>query len=300
MKTYGYAILEACKATKDVVILISPYVSVFALEKIICALPSDIHIDFISRFLPDDVRSGVCDLAALDLLRERGHCKIYLNPVLHAKIYILDTVAFLGSANLTGMGLGLFGKGNIEIMTKTSADDPDIKDIHHFLLSTSIELSDSYYAELRKIPVNRIGKAPFEQGSDDRIWIPTSKKPFLLWDVYSGTPPPSMLSSSRKASERDLLNMDLPPQLPDKDFFYSAVKSIFANSLFFFHIQEKIANLGLSDKDAVDWIASLSTTEIDSPEDSWQAAKEWIRAFFSNDYRIEAESEVLKKGRTIF
>ena len=297
MNTYGSTILEACKETKNKAILISPYVNIFALEKIIRALPNGIHIDFISRYLPNDVHSGVCDLAALDLLRDRGRCKIYLNPMLHAKIYIFDNVAFSGSANLTGKGMGFSAKSNIEIMTKTSADDPDIKSAHHFLRSTSVELSDNYYKELRKIPVD---KAQPEQDTDGRIWVPTSKKPLLLWDVYAGTPPQSILSSSLKASERDLQFMSLPPQIPDKDVFYSAVKSIFASSLLFRFIQEKIANSGLSDKDAIEWIASLSTTEIDSPEDSWAAVKEWIRAFFSDNYLIEAESEVLKKGRAIF
>lgn len=300
MNTYGSTILETCKGTKNTVILISPYVNAFALEKIICALPNGIHIDLISRYLPSDVRSGVCDLAALDLLRNRGKCKIYLNPMLHAKIYIFDNVAFSGSANLTGKGLGFSAKNNIEIMTKTSVDDPDIKSAHHFLRSTSVELSDNYYTELRKIPIDKADKAQPEQGADDRIWVPTSKKPLLLWDVYTDTPPQSILGSSLRASERDLQFMGLPPQIPDKDIFYSAVKSIFASSLLFRLIQEKIANSGLSDRDAIEWIASLRTTEIDSPEDSWKAVKEWIRAFFSDNYLIEAESEVLKKGRAIF
>lgn len=300
MKTYGSAILEACKKTKNTVILVSPYVNVFALKKIVHALPSEIYIDFISRYLPTDVKSGVCDLDALDLLLARGKCKIYLNPMLHAKFYIFDNIVFSGSANLTGKGLGFSTKSNIEIMTKTSADDPDIKKVHHFLRSTSVELSDSYYAELKKIPVDKANQTQSDQGTDDRIWIPTFKKPLLLWDVYVGTPPQSILGSSLRASERDLQLMDLPLHIPDKDIFYSAVKSIFARSLFFSFIQEKLANSGLSDKDAIEWIASLSTTEIDSPEDSWQAVKEWIRAFFSDNYLIEPESEVLKKGKAIF
>ena len=300
MKAYGAAILEACKKTRNAVVLVSPYVNAFALEKIIRALPDEIHIDFISRYLPNDVKSGVCDLAALELLLTRGKCKIYLNPMLHAKIYIFDSIAFSGSANLTGKGLGFSAKSNIEIMTKTSADDLDIKNAYHFLLSTSVELSDSYYAELRKIPVDKVNKAQPDQGADSHIWIPTSKKPLLLWDIYTGTPPQSLLGSSVKACERDLQLMELPRQIPDKDIFYSAVKSIFAGSLFFNLIQDKIANSGLSDKDAVEWIATLDTSEIDSPEDSWQAVKEWIKAFFSDNYLIEAESEVLKKGRAIF
>ena len=94
--------------------------------------------------------------------------------------------------------------------------------------------------------------------------------------------------------------MELPSKIPDKDIFYCAVKSIFANSLFFKLIQKKIADLALPDKDAIEWISSLDTTEIDSPEDSWQATKEWIRTFFPNNYIIEAESEVLKRGKVIF
>lgn len=300
MQTYGSTILEACKAAKDNVILVSPYVNAFALEKIISALSDEIYIKFISRYLPDDVKSGVCDIAALDLLRERGNCKIYLNPMLHAKIYIFDNVAFSGSANLTGKGLGLSAKSNIEIMTQSSANEPAIKRICRFLLANSVELSENYYSEIKKIFTERALKSIDVQEQNSHVWIPTSKKPLSLWDVYVGTPPQSILGSSVKACERDIQLMELPSKIPDKDIFYCAVKSIFANSLFFKLIQEKIADLALHDKDAIEWISSLDTTEIDSPEDSWQATKEWIRTFFPNNYIIEAESEVLKRGKVIF
>ena len=300
MQTYGSTILEACKAAKVNVILVSPYVNAFALEKIISALSDEIYIKFISRYLPDDVKSGVCDIAALDLLRERGNCKIYLNPMLHAKIYIFDNVAFSGSANLTGKGLGLSAKSNIEIMTQSSANEPAIKSTCRFLLANSVELSENYYSEIKKIFTERALKSIDVQEQNSHVWIPTSKKPLSLWDVYVGTPPQSILGSSVKACERDIQLMELPSKIPDKDIFYCAVKSIFANSLFFKLIQKKIADLALPDKDAIEWISSLDTTEIDSPEDSWQATKEWIRTFFPNNYIIEAESEVLKRGKVIF
>ena len=300
MQTYGSTILEACKAAKVNVILVSPYVNAFALEKIISALSDEIYIKFISRYLPDDVKSGVCDITALDLLRERGNCKIYLNPMLHAKIYIFDNVAFSGSANLTGKGLGLSAKNNIEIMTQSSANEPVIKSTCRFLLANSVELSENYYSEIKKFLSERALKSIDVQEQNSHVWIPTSKKPLSLWDVYVGTPPQSILGSSVKACERDIQLMELPSKIPDKDIFYCAVKSIFANSLFFKLIQKKIADLALPDKDAIEWISSLDTTEIDSPEDSWQATKEWIRTFFPNNYIIEAESEVLKRGKVIF
>ncbi|QTR01718.1 hypothetical protein J7S33_20685, partial [Saccharothrix algeriensis] len=63
------------------------------------------------------------DPRAFDLISERGGT-VALQPVVHAKAYVVGIRALVGSANVTVNGLGWIRPGAVEILVETSAQDP--------------------------------------------------------------------------------------------------------------------------------------------------------------------------------
>ena len=64
---------------------------------------------------------------------------------LHAKLFLIDSsVAFVGSSNLTGAGLGLTEKSNFELSTKTEVTDIDIDKVHKYIDSCRAMTDDLY------------------------------------------------------------------------------------------------------------------------------------------------------------
>lgn len=73
-----------------------------------------------------DVLSGACSLDAVELALLSG-IQIRVSSALHVKLYVFDTVLYVGSANLTGSGLALVGYRNDELSTEGSPSERDLQ-----------------------------------------------------------------------------------------------------------------------------------------------------------------------------
>ncbi|QBL10514.1 hypothetical protein E0Z06_13755 [Rheinheimera sp. D18] len=78
------------------------------------------NVELVGRFTPKDFAEGASDFAALrDCINSGFQVKALAN--LHAKIYQIDfETIFNGSANLTGKGLALVSKGNLESCSRVA------------------------------------------------------------------------------------------------------------------------------------------------------------------------------------
>ncbi|WP_213544995.1 phospholipase D family protein [Vannielia litorea] len=108
---------------------------------------SDLRV--FSRWRLSDLVGGGSDLdAAREVLAVGGNFSIH--PRLHAKVFVFDDIAFVGSANLTGSGLPTVeGTGNLEAALAT----PQISEVVDFvtdLCNHSMLLSDELVEEISR------------------------------------------------------------------------------------------------------------------------------------------------------
>ena len=89
----------------SLMLAIVPFVTVEALERLLAEGRASSELRVVARWRPEDIRSGVSDLAIYPALANRG-IPLYVNPDIHLKIYVFESnTAFCGSANLTARGL---------------------------------------------------------------------------------------------------------------------------------------------------------------------------------------------------
>ena len=93
---------------------IVPFVTVEALERLLAEGRASSELRVVARWRPEDIRSGVSDLAIYPALANRG-IPFYVNSDIHLKLYVFESnTAFCGSANLTARGLGYTHAANLE------------------------------------------------------------------------------------------------------------------------------------------------------------------------------------------
>lgn len=124
---------------QDRVFIVSAYLGATTLGRLLDSVPEPVtHTKVFARWEMQDILSGATDWRAWDVARERG-VPLFACPGLHAKIYVADSKALVGSANATASGMGLGETGNLELLIPTDATQPDVSQVLAMALRSSKE-----------------------------------------------------------------------------------------------------------------------------------------------------------------
>ena len=124
------------------VIVVAPYIKKGTLSLLFESLRGGAdRVICVTRWLPQDIASGVCDLEILDVMTAIPNGMLLLQPQLHAKYYRGDDRCLVGSANLTHRGLGWTTPSNKELLLEIPRDYPGLQEWELHLLSSSIPAS---------------------------------------------------------------------------------------------------------------------------------------------------------------
>ena len=123
------------------VVIAAPYIKEDSLRRLLDISSTVLSLTCVTRWGPADLRAGVSDASVREVVIDRGGTFL-LHPTLHAKYYRFNNTVLIGSANLTGPGLGLATKANLEILSPPSSDF-DSMEFERVLLSQSIR-GDSF------------------------------------------------------------------------------------------------------------------------------------------------------------
>jgi hypothetical protein len=106
-------------------------------------------ITLVGRFLPKDFIDGASNIEAIRLSLISGYSVKALSN-LHAKIFQIDNdMIYTGSANMTGKGLALIEKSNLEACTKVAPTDASKLFITK-IINSSIELTLEHLDRMQK------------------------------------------------------------------------------------------------------------------------------------------------------
>jgi len=136
---------EILPNTREELIILSAFAKYNAVEWLKKQLDNNsIDVTIVSRWRPDDLVAKVSDLSVYKQCQELGWT-FKVDERLHSKLFLIDSsVAFIGSSNLTGAGLGLTEKSNFELSTKIEVTDIDVDKVHKYIDSCKTMTDDLY------------------------------------------------------------------------------------------------------------------------------------------------------------
>jgi hypothetical protein len=302
------AVGEVLAAAADEVLIVAPYIKIGAFRALFDKIKPSATLVCITRWLPEDIASGVCDLEILDALTSRAKSSLFVQPHLHAKYYRGDDRCLVGSANLTARGLGWVTPANVELLVELPVEFPGVVQWEAALRASGVaatpELRDRVAqaaallkstAALPAVPeVNEEGVESAPQAQ----WIPICPVPERLWTVYRGGAEATMVSSARDAAQKDLKALSPPPGLT-QPLFTAYVSGILRQMPLMIEI-DTLASAGLTDAQAYDFLTTrFGNVDDFSAEQAWRVLKAWLIYFFPTTYRLETGQEVLIRGKEL-
>ena len=150
--------LDFVLATKDELIIMSPYIKLEPLKMLLEKVDPAVKIIVVARWRISDLVFGSSDLEIFDYLKSRNH-SLYTHHQIHLKIVVKDKKdILLGSANVTGSGLGLFENSNIEAIAIDSLDEKYLPSIYSILKESKLVTSDIVQKLSEEVEKNAILK----------------------------------------------------------------------------------------------------------------------------------------------
>lgn len=307
----GEAVVELVENASDRLVIVAPYIKSATIRRLLTSVPGTVaELTCITRWLPGDIASGVCDLEIFnDILNVRGG-RLLVHPHLHAKYYSNGRQTLVGSANLTSRGLGWHTPANVEILVALPAEFPGLANWESMLLESAIEATEQLRRQLR-IQADQLKRAGSlhhspevepETGEPDRftLWVPQCPVPERLWEVYCGGGADTMVSSAYNAAQDDLEALS-PPQGLTEELFTAYVAGILRQMPLVAGL-DKLAVAGLTDTTAQEFLSDHLDGHSDDMNEYvqvWRSVKLWLTYFFPEAYRLETGQEVLVKGREL-
>ena len=306
----GEAMLELVRGATSRIVIAAPYIKLPSIKRALSQVPASVtECICVTRWLPEDIAAGACDLEIFDALADVPGGRLLVHPHLHAKYYADGVCTLVGSANLTARGLGWQTPSNVELLVSLPQEFPGLLDWESMLLRSAVlateELRDQIRASADELKraypwqhVPDVGDEGEEEAGTG-LWFPRCPVPERLWGVYRGRGADTMVCSAYEAARADLAAL-APPQGLTEDWFTAYIAGILRQMPTLVEI-DKLAATGLTDAGAHDFLADSfghGTEEID-PDQAWCVIKKWLTHFFPEAYRLETDQEVLVKGREL-
>lgn len=305
----GDAVLKLIGNATNRVIIAAPYIKSAALRRLLKIIPDMVsELLCITRWLPEDIASGVCDLEIFDDITQIQGGRLLVHPHLHAKYYSNGRETLVGSANLTSRGLGWHTPANLEILVALPAEFPGLADWESMLLGSAVEATEQLREQIRvqaikqTEPAHHFPEVEAETREDEQggLWVPQCPVPERLWEIYRGRGVDTMVSSAFKAAQDDLAALS-PPQGLTEDLFTAYMAGILRQMPLLAEI-DKLTSTGLTDTKAHEFLSgqlSGHTKGTNEYGQIWRIVKLWLIYFFPELYRLETGQELLVKGREI-
>lgn len=306
----GQGLIELIQNSKDRVVLAAPYIKSHALRRILNLIPDSVtEFLCITRWLPEDIASGVCDLEILDDVLSVHGGLLLVHPHLHAKYFSNGFESLVGSANLTARGLGWYTPSNIELLVSISASYPGLGAWEHSLVASAVkatpELRDNIRIQAAALrEAGSFSNLPevdeeAEIAETHRLWVPKCPSPDRLWQVYCGLGADTMVSSAFQAAQDDIEAL-APPEAMTQDLFSAYIAGILKQMPLLVEI-ERLAASGLNDSKALLFLEEALDGDLQESDyhQIWRVIKNWLVYFFPETYRLETGQEVLVLGREV-
>jgi len=215
-------LLEHVGGAHERVVLIAPFVKQDIFKELLAAVPAAVQeITCVTRWSAAEIAAGVSDPEIYAIAAADGRAKVRLCPLLHAKIYVADTRALVGSANLTNSALGRIPMSNIEILINADPASADVADAINAVMDESVAATSSLAERLRAeadlLLATRGALLSEQEQSTPATWVPQTRDPSQLYPVYAGASVPAQ-KDLKQAVMNDLMNLGLAAGFSEQRF----------------------------------------------------------------------------------
>lgn len=278
------------------VLLCAPFIKVGVLNNLLRVVPIHVEIEVVTRWLPAEVAVGVSDLEIFELLGARRGATLKLLDRLHAKIYLSDGNALVGSANLTGPALGWSSKANLELLVELDRADAALQaclsQLNEARIATVAERDRvRELASLLKVPRLDL-VADVELATAPGLWLPKLAAPQRLFQAYTPRTRDRLSESVLEAALADLDALAIPSGLTDVAF-KSTVAAAFRGMPAINRILRAAAE-DLKDAAGIELISDMAIDDGVPPETRWLIVREWLTYFLGDAYEIAPQNFVLR------
>lgn len=171
------------------VLLAAPFIKAQVFERVLRLLEPTRAVRVVTRWRADEVAAGVSDLEVLDIALQRGETEIWLCNSLHAKYYRTGKRMLVGSANLTGRGLGWHHQPNLELLVSVEPHSADFDAFENTLLKASVPATVELQ-EMVRTAASALPRGEVDHGEGIHIpvsdWLPVTRHPEQLFRAYCG------------------------------------------------------------------------------------------------------------------
>lgn len=295
--TIGKRILDLCEQASEELVLVAPFVKTNVMEYLLCEIDDTVKISCVTRWRPNEIKSGFSDLGVWEVIQKRRNAQLYLLPNLHAKFYRADENCLIGSANLTLKALGWSAVPNAELMV-SARFDATLMNWEKRILAKCVEASQSLKDEMQRlvdlvpstIAFIESDMAPGANlfleglGTDIKSWYPALRLPDQLYKAYVGQTE-GLTSGAKDSALADLGFLDIEPGL-SIPAFNVVVAAIMLQNPTISKIDVYLASPRRFGEVRA-FLKSLDEShQIQDPSDSWQTLMRWLLYFLPERYGL--------------
>jgi hypothetical protein len=295
MRRDGDRLVEHLSGAISDVLICAPFIKVGVLSKLLAAIPERVPVRVITRWLPKEVAAGVSDVEVFDIIAGRPGTSLSLLDRLHAKIYVADDAALIGSANLTGAALGWAGSPNLELLVRVRLDTEDVRQC----LSALVEARPATAEERDRVREESLAFPKLDLAEDAKedartsMWLPLLGAPQRLYQAYVPASRERLSSSVLESALEDLDALGVPPGLSELEF-KDAVAEAFRAMPAVQRLLEA-AEDDLDDERAIELITKMRVAGNLTPEQLWLMVREWMTFFLADRYEIAPASFIIRR-----
>lgn len=248
-RNIGAILCDYFKECKESIYLISPFIEISALEKILFTAGTN-QISIVTTWKLNDLKTGISSLELYPLCQKYGWT-LYINNELHAKIYSISfDSCYLGSMNCTNKAL-FDSSGNIECLFYKDKMDVGNRIELNKIISSSILVDDRIYLQYKnwfdKIEMDPQSSNDLDLGNLSQFYIfqlPTIAHPLDLWNYIQS--PQNYSEKEREYYEHDLaIYTSGTMNFASKNEFIKDIQTHFINHPFIKKIDSEITPKGL-------------------------------------------------------
>ena len=286
----GDEIARLLSGAQERIVVVSAFVRGDALSRILSGANSDVPVTVFARWRLADLVCGASDLSAFDVARERG-AEFRIHSALHAKAFIADNSALVGSANVTLSAFGESENPNTEILVSSPADEPRVQSLLKSLLAESMIVDEDYVSLLKNVIQEHPDAAgekdfpPLSPEADN--WLPATQIPqdFLDFLSFRRESMERLRDDTKTLAMRDCCSLGLSV---GADKYENVAQTIIRRRLFQ-ELRSHILSLdasGLSDEMAAKFLVESFRTPQPEAGGQWMIVKAWLRAFLQKEFIV--------------
>jgi hypothetical protein len=283
MGAVGDELLGVTHGAQRELVLAAPYIKASALRRLVG--DRQVPTKIVTRWRLDELAMGVSDLDVWNVAQVLD-AELWLNPTLHAKYYRVDDQILIGSANLTGAGMGWSSVPNLETLLNVTSLAEQLAEFEVRLFENAVKVDEGLYNTfLRDLleyepitPKNIVNISAASGGFSN--WRPQLRYPADLFSLYDGRGG-ELTNAGRETAQLDLVIFDLPAGLDERRF-----NLLVASQLRLHPELRALDRAAQITRRFGEMRRLLASRGAKDPSRDWQTWIRWIDHFLSTDYQI--------------